>query len=60
MRFNNVEVNSDTICTIMINEVVLSCSKDDFYGKRNGAEEIGNKVASLCFRAYKSSLRFDL
>ena len=45
MRFNNVEVNSDTICTIMINEVVLSCSKDDFYGKRNGAEEIGNKVA---------------
>lgn len=45
MRFNNVEVNSDTICTIMINEVVLSCSKDDFYGKRYGAEEIGNNVA---------------
>lgn len=37
MHFNNVEVNSEIIQTIMINEVVPSSPEDDFYGKPDSA-----------------------
>ena len=37
MRFNNVEINPNTIRAIMINEVVPSCPEDDFYGKPDAA-----------------------
>jgi len=37
MRFNNVDVASETIRTIMINEVVPSCPEEDFYGKPDSA-----------------------
>lgn len=33
LRFNNVDIAPETIRAIMINEVVPSCSEEDFCGK---------------------------
>lgn len=37
LRFNDIEVNPETIRAIMINEVVPPCPEDDFYGKQEAA-----------------------
>lgn len=37
LRFNDIDVNPETIRAIMINEVVPPCPEDDFYGKHDGA-----------------------
>ena len=37
LRLNDVNIEPETIWTIMINEVVPSCPEDDFYGKPDSA-----------------------
>lgn len=37
LRLNDVNIEPETIQTIMINEVVPSCPEDDFYGKPDSA-----------------------
>lgn len=37
LRLNDVNIEPETIRTIMINEVVPSCPEEDFYGKQDSA-----------------------
>ena len=37
LRLNDVNIEPETIWTIMINEVVPSCPEEDFYGKQDSA-----------------------
>lgn len=37
LRLNDVNIEPETIQTIMINEVVPSCPEEDFYGKQDSA-----------------------
>ena len=37
LRLNDVNIEPETIRTIMINEVVSSCPEEDFYGKQDSA-----------------------